>query len=291
MIDVSWRRFFNSFINSYSSNAASNEDGCGESFKLIEKQSAPNILFNEEPKLQQSEISKLSLSPHAYSSWDIKPNDSFLQIEKMISDLCVNTIDITEQISKQSKGDHKNIQSVPLYITEVQINVQTEVVEIVEKVEQNFETPHKLADATNLLAPEANISNIDLITPTKQNITPGIYSTPLQERIHPSVFKTPGLPAPQNRFQTPATKRSFQHVVSPVATYINKSPVAPLVKNVRPKKPLVRSSAIPKPIKSALKANSNNKENNNLPCFAYRAAKETKMVGICLIIVSYAIFA
>lgn len=206
----------------------------------------------------------------------------------MVSDLCVNTNDINEQISKQSNDDQKNVQSVPLHITEVQVNDQTEV-EIVEKVEQYFETPHKPADATNLLAPEANISNIDLITPTKQNITPGIYSTPTQEIIHPSVFKTPGIPASQKRFQTP-TKRSFQHVVSPVATYINKGPVVPLVKNVRPKKPLVGSSAIPKPIKSALKANLNNKENNNLPFFAYRAAKETKTVGICLIIVSYTIF-
>ncbi|XP_026318679.1 uncharacterized protein LOC113229339, partial [Hyposmocoma kahamanoa] len=140
------------------------------------------------------------------------------------------------------------------------------------------ESPYKRSDATNLLAPEANAAKTDFLTPTKQKTTSEIYYTPSHEKNHVSLFKTPGIPVSQKKFQTPSTKRSFQHVVSPVATYINKCPVVPLVKDVRPKKPLVATSSIPKPIKSVLKAN--NKENVKLPSFAYKAAKETKMIDI-----------
>lgn len=200
----------------------------------------------------------------------------------MVSDLCVNTNDITEQISNEPNYDPEIIQTIPPYIIEIQDTDQTEVVKVVENLQQSIESPNKPADTKNLLAPEANAAKSDFFTPIKQKTTPEIYSTPSQERIHTPIFKTPGIPVSQKKFQTPSTKRSFQHVVSPVATYINKCPVVPLVKDVTPKKPLITSSAIPKPIKIALKPNLKNKENIKLPSFAYKAAKETKMVGMSL---------
>lgn len=273
-------------FNHFSSTAATGKEDRDE---IIEINSAPNILFNDELP-QPNVVSKLSLSSEVSSSWDLKPNDSFLQIEKMVSDLCVNTNDIIEQFSKKTHNDQEAIQSLPHYEMEIQNIPQTEEVQFVENLTHKIERPHKPVDATNLLSSEANAANTEFITPTKQKTTLKVYTTPLQERFHSPTFKTPVIPVSLKKFQTPSKKRSFQHVVSPVATYINNPPVVLHKKNVNPKKSLIGYSGIPKPINSALKHNLNNKENHKVPSFAYRAPKESKMVGINLNNLSYTIF-
>lgn len=198
----------------------------------------------------------------------------------MASDLIKKFDDIMKKVKKvckKSNGDQKAMQSMPPHVTEIQINVQTEEVQMVEKMKQNFEIPYKPADATNLFS-QVNAFKINLITPPKQKTT-RIYSIPSQESNRPSTIKTPEIPVSQKKNFT-STETSLQRVVSPVATYIEKRKVVPLIKNVRSKKALVARSAIPLPIKSTLKANLYNKENIKLPYFAYKAAKATITVGI-----------
>ncbi|XP_045447999.1 uncharacterized protein LOC123656346 [Melitaea cinxia] len=110
-------------------------------------------------------------------------------------------------------------------------------------------------------------------------------STPLTEiKQTKDVFKTPKNPIPKKN-QTPSSKKTpgktnaFQHITSPVASYIKKCPQVPLLRDVHPTKPLPGTSSIPKFIK---KANGDKgKENTTLlPSIAYRSAKKTKMITI-----------
>lgn len=263
-----------------SSTAATGKDDCDENLNLIEVHSAPNLLINEE--LHQSNVvSKLSSSPQMRSRWDLESNDSFLQIEKMVSDLCENTNDIVEQISKKRHDDQEAIQSIPSYAMDIRNNHQTEGVQHVENLAQKIERPHKPADAANVLASAANVANTELFTvSTKQKTTHEIFTISSQERFLTPISKTPGIPVSQKKFQKHSKKSSFGHIISPVSAYIHNSPVVPLVTNVYPKKPLIAFSDIPEPIKSVMKPNFNNKENfRELPFVAYKAAKETLMVS------------
>lgn len=109
-------------------------------------------------------------------------------------------------------------------------------------------------------------------------------STPLTEiKQTNNVLMTPKNPILKKN-QTPSSKKTprktnaFQHIVSPVASYIKKCPQVPLFRDVYPTKPLPGTSSIPKFIKKS----NDYKEKGNvlLPSIAYKNAKKTKMITI-----------
>lgn len=109
-------------------------------------------------------------------------------------------------------------------------------------------------------------------------------STPSTEIKQSKEVMTPKNPIPKKNNtpslkKTPGKTNAFQHITSPVASYIKNSPQVPLLRDVRPKKPLSGTSSIPKFIKNT--NNEKGKENVLLPAIAYKNAKETKMVNMC----------
>lgn len=113
----------------------------------------------------------------------------------------------------------------------------------------------------------------EIATPSSSSIT---SKTP--------VFKTPAsrtMKKPYTPRLTPGRSNAYQHISSPIASYIKNCPQVPLVKDVHPKKPLPGGSSIPKFIghpSQVVKMNKN-KENMNLPSVAYKSAKKTKVVS------------
>lgn len=292
------------------------EDDNNKSLKIIETHSTPDIvsLTKYSPVEASKSASSPSSSPDAVPhSWNIKPNDSFLKMEQMVSNLCDsqrnndenaldNTLDVIEYILHN--GPSQNIPTHSIRGDKTVLNEQDlEIINPIPRIEINDFCQHELQSKKTLEAQP--------ITPVKKNLNfeftisdtpnspspyytpakvgsepeerqPDIYATPSTElRNKTPLFKTPGNPVSHKKRSCTPLKKSFQHIVSPVASYIKQSPVVPLYTDIRPKKPLPGPSSIPKPIKNAKNAtrmNPNNKENVKLPSIAYKTAKETKVV-------------
>lgn len=119
------------------------------------------------------------------------------------------------------------------------------------------------------------------------------FMTPLATNTKP-VFKTPAQPLSLKKPSTTSLKKTpsykwnaYEHISSPVASYIKNCPIVPLVKDVHPKKPLPGPSSIPK-FKNNVAVKASNKENINLPSVAYKSAKKTKVV--CIMFVRIGLF-
>lgn len=198
----------------------------------------------------------------------------FQQIEKLVHDLSVtpdkiidknneeldNTLDVVEYILNSEHNDSDKKHAETKSNTEGLSQLQSEhaVKTSMLKLQPVLKTPIKTE------------RSVYTLKSSERKLRPPSTNT--------SMFKTPGNSVSQKRMLTPL-KKQFEHVASPVASYINDSPVVPLLKNVRPKKPLHGTSFIPQPIKNPSKLNACNKENQNLPSTAYRCAKETKVVS------------
>ncbi|CAB3239904.1 unnamed protein product [Arctia plantaginis] len=111
------------------------------------------------------------------------------------------------------------------------------------------------------------------------------FMTPVGTKTKP-VFKTPAQPLSLKKpsvtslKKTPSYKsNAYEHISSPVASYIKNCPIVPLVKDVHPKKPLPGPSSIPK-FKNHVAVKASNKENINLPSVAYKSAKKTKVIDL-----------
>ncbi|XP_050348103.1 uncharacterized protein LOC126771953 [Nymphalis io] len=120
-----------------------------------------------------------------------------------------------------------------------------------------------------------------------QGVKTESISTPFVEtKCSKEIFKTPKNPLSSKKYQLSSTKKTpgkinpYQHITSPVASYIKNGPQVPLLRDVHPKRPLPGCSSIPKLVKNTSDSKLGNKENVLLPSLAYRSAKKTKMITI-----------
>ncbi|RVE39882.1 hypothetical protein evm_015468 [Chilo suppressalis] len=254
-----------------------------EDIRIIETHSEPDLNRKDHNNLAKKAISNTSLSPDTqpYANWNIKPaDDSFLKVEKMVTNLCVpdeservtqlnNTLDIIDYIL--SKGPQPSEKKKDLY--EV-VKKETAVTK-----EENLNSLAKEDQKPNLKSSAYCTPVSDIKKPMDSCVTP---FTDLKQKV---LFKTPKNPLSQKKpsatslKKTPSRSNVYQHIASPVASYIKKCPVTPLVKDVRPMKPLPGMSSIPKFVKIPPPSKSSSKENINLPPVAYKSAKTTRVVS------------
>lgn len=257
-------------------------DDLNESLKLLQAHSQPNLLNHKDT----SNCNELD-----GSGWDVKAvDDSFIKMEDMVAKLCVspkksgnagelnNTLEVIEYIlnnppsSTKDKTDKAELN-----------NKYTSTENEVNKSPTKNQKEDKCKEASKPPEPPQN-------TPVKTNHqihkhTEG-FSTPRDMKQKP-IFKTPAQPTSLKKpsatslKKTPSRSNAYQHISSPVASYIKNCPIVPLVKDVHPKKPLPGTSSIPKIVKNTLPvAKPSNKENVNLPSVAYKSAKKTRVIDM-----------
>lgn len=268
------------------------------SIKIIEARSQPNL----------RSMPVDSPSPPASARDNRKSDESFIQMENLVSKLCLspekaaelnNTLDIVDFIlnngPKQTlkEPDIKNVKTE----NEVKIGTTYKVAEKDIKIEktspENQISPKKELLLAEILTPNPKIKAVVKTSPK--------YYTPIKSpKKQADVFVTPSSKMMEARtptFKTPANPRSlkkpsavslwttpnkspmYKNIKSPIATYIKGSVEVPLVTNVCPKKPLPGGSLIPKLVKKE-PVTKQNKENINLPTSAYKSAKTTRVVRI-----------
>lgn len=278
------------FLNSriHAASAINSPQGSGdhnESLKILQAHSQPNLI----PK---TENSTYGLSELNHSEWDFKAtDDSFIKMENMVAKLCVssrnndkteelnNTLEVIEYIlnnpPSSTKENTENVEGTRLKAE--QFSPQK-----IEREEIKFEaynSPEPPQNTPVKIAHQLHKNTEDHITPRDIKFKP-MFKTPAQ----PASIKKPSSTSLK---KTPSRSNAYQHISSPVASYIKNCPIAPLVKDVHPKKPLPGSSSIPKFVKNLPSAKPNNKENVNLPSVAYKSAKKTRVVSyhfhICLL--------
>lgn len=244
----------------------------------------------------------------ATSNCDItSDNQSFLEMEKMVSELLLvdkkgneeldNTLDVVEYILNNAPStehchkvtretERNDYDANDLQGTETSSKRSLSSIKMLEmvKVKCSSNIDHTTPTKEELFlkncksVPNDNRSSSKKINRTKQNVHQS--SPSVNDKQSVSVFKTPKSTVPLKKYLlTPknVSKLNYQHITSPVATYIKNGPQVPLFKDVKPKKPLLGMSSIPKPLKSS---ENKNKENINLPSVAYKNAKSVKVVNI-----------
>ncbi|CAH2102617.1 unnamed protein product [Euphydryas editha] len=277
-----------------------------ESVSIIETHSEPDI-HSVRDTVASLDYSNTSFASRASLGWDVKStDDSFLKIEKMVTEMCIspketkkeeldNTLEVVEFILNNAPlHDNKNNITDPIVS-------EKETEENISKVndcsKQSTEVTDENVQAANTSVDCKTDIKIEVLheTPSKKpsNLKKHIQNNKIEGKSTPSaeikqtkeIFKTPKNPILFKNNQlssakkTPGKINAFQHITSPVATYIKNCPQVPLLRDVHPKKPLPGTSSIPKIIKNT----SNDKvekENVLLPSIAYRSAKKTKMITI-----------
>lgn len=258
--------------------------------KLIETHSQPNLRCN---KVDSPVFSSQLGSPAP----DRLSDESFIQMENMVSKLCVsqrnsdtlelnNTLEVIDYILNH--GPNNNLHEKPDPVKKQDTNDKASLqvcspIKISPKKNTPVKETVKITEKTDKASPSHN-------TPAKS-----VMKKPLTEFVTPSsssvtsktpIFKTPAYPStlkkPSTPRMTPGRTNAYQHITSPIASYIKNCPQSPLVKDVHPKKPLPGGSHIPKfvrnPSHGKIQLNKN-KENINLPSVAYKNAKKTKVVS------------
>lgn len=279
------------------------------SLRLIETTSEPSLLhINDSTSLMHRSVGSLpdlTLNNSNVESWDTKTSDeSFIKMECMFAKMhdtkapeneCDNTFDEVDRMLKEAQrlqyenenSDIKNanikkddcfmLNSPSLSSSEVLIHSSGLMKNpLKERVNTN--------DIKKQLFPKENkIPKIMIQSPTLTGEQhEDIFCTPLKStenlNTENTVFKTPANQGVKKltKSSVKRTLLKYDYIKSPVASYIRDGPQVPLMKDVRPKRPLPGSSAIPKFVKSPIRSN---KENINLPHLAYRSAKETKVVS------------
>lgn len=264
-------------------NSPMNSGDHNESLQILQAHSQPNLISGKE-------ISHLNSPERNSSVWDMRADDSFIKMENMVAKLCLsprkndkteelnNTLEVIEYILNNppsSLGKDKNnaVKCNKLENTSPKSKINGGSHQI-SPLKQNRVKNH-VHDSPH---PPQN-------TPVKTANKPEGFMTPMDIK-HKPIFKTPGQPLSSKKSsatslkKTPSRSNAYQHISSPVASYIKNCPIAPLVKDVHPKKPLPGPSSIPKFVKNPSSAKPSNKENVILPSVAYKSAKKTKVVRI-----------
>ncbi|CAK1601935.1 unnamed protein product [Parnassius mnemosyne] len=294
-------------------NTKKDESDSDSSLKIIETRSEPDLKPGVSLNISDSN-SSLSSEHKGISSWNINSiNDSFLEMEKMVSELpnnnkeeLDNTLEVVEYILNNAPTVNEEGCKLPNKIEVSKDNYNEKTALQVEAIDtKNSNVPESIKSVLKLEEAKHS-SNTELFTPIKNKdslsdcICPslGTFSTKTIHNSHKidniatpicgdikqkALFKTPkSLISQKKQFLTPnkvpSKLNSYQHISSPVATYIKNSPQVPLLKDVRPKKPLPGISSIPKLLKSTEKAS--NKENISLPSVAYKSAKSMKVIKV-----------
>lgn len=240
--------------------------------------------------------------------------DSFVNLENKVSELCVdprtsdnvelnNTLEIVNYIlnnGPKEKTEHitpikndENDENLPSNIKR-----NTYIDEGKEKSLLTYDTLKETGAIEQAKTPYKDIkmkhqkeqiqvdSTEQYFTPVKSESKTEVFAT-LSSRsvkLKPPVLKTPAPPSNKKPVtsakKTPNRTNAYQHIASPIASYIKNCPQVPLIKNVHPKKPLPGPSSIPKFVKSQpIKLQLQNKENIDLPKVAYKSAKKTVLVS------------
>lgn len=248
--------------------------------------------------------------PEVYANWEVKPvDDSFLKVEQMVSDFCMspkkivkkdelnNTLDIIDYIL--NNGAPNTTETVSHENQRID-ELKTSEIDEISKNELNIpgiepgktKTPSKTCNQLVSEVTESILlpSSPAYFTPAKHEIksekTEKFQTPSTNLKVKTPIFKTPSntlsikKPSATSLKRTPIKSNAYQHIASPVASYIKNCPIAPLVKEVRPTKPLPGTSSIPKFVKTPALNKPSNKENVNLPSVAYKSAKKTQVVII-----------
>ncbi|XP_026758856.2 uncharacterized protein LOC113518232 isoform X2 [Galleria mellonella] len=274
-----------------------------ESLKIIEIHSEPNLTHrNDHSVISASCIkskSQSSLSPDTV--WSNKnEDDTFILAEKLVSNLCLspkndktvqlnNTLEVVDYILKNgpscmSKNNEELLEGNQLkdrlaskitIVTPKKDQIlldSTDKEECVETIVTGSHiTPKKVESKSD------NKTELHITTFSGQKIkTPGIFKTPVSR--NPVSHKKALLSSVK---KIPSRTKSFDHIASPVASYIKNCPVVPILTEVHPTKPLPGPSSIPKLVKGKVPNKPCNKENvnANLPSIAYKNAKQTKVMA------------
>lgn len=268
------------------------------SIQIIETNSEPNMSC-----VRPSLSSPNSVANVTKSDWDIKStDDSFLRLEKMVSDMCVspksvndldNTLDVVEYILNnpvtKENDSHNNAEyflksslfcNEPIIKDEEtknvissheNLNLHKTKMEVTNDESNKFvqESPSNIQEDHNF---SSHIKSENLVLPTPTKETTHVFKTPK------NLLSTKKHTLTSSSKKTPNKVNAYQHITSPVAFYIRNCPQVPLIKDIHLKKPLTNASSIPKMATTPKENKINNKENILLPSVAYKSAKQTKMV-------------
>lgn len=262
----------------------SNLEESDQSLKLIETRSEPDIAPITDSLLEDS--------PVTLQTGKNSADDSFIKMEQMVElsmplnvhgheerdkEQLDNTLEEIEYILNHGhaqKPHNEEIQNPTFQVTVTDVDEKVKL----NAPEKNCGTPPKSAELEcyNPVFPPTPF------TPLKHNMKEheALTTPSVEHKIKTPTFKTPANVATKKFLpgsaikRTPLKTNAYQHISSPIAAYIKNCPQVPLVKDVRPNKPLPGPSSIPKFVKS-----HSHKENVILPPVAYRSAKKTQMVG------------
>uniref|UniRef100_A0A2A4JD45 Uncharacterized protein n=1 Tax=Heliothis virescens TaxID=7102 RepID=A0A2A4JD45_HELVI len=263
-------------------NSPMSSDDHNASLKILQAHSQPNLLSNRQ-------ISNLDISELNNSSWDKKAaDDSFIKMESMVAKLCMSpkNNEKTEELNNTLEVIEYILNNPPAKVEGPIVKTGKDTVKC--EIKPSDLSPERIDK--KCLELDTNISpKPPQNTPIKSAIqtprTNDDHPTP-REMKHKPIFKTPSQPLSLKKpsatslKKTPGRSNAYQHISSPVASYIKNCPIAPLVKDVHPKKPLPGTSSIPKFVKHAPPAKPSNKENVNLPSVAYKSAKKTRVIDV-----------
>ncbi|KAJ8736418.1 hypothetical protein PYW08_007074 [Mythimna loreyi] len=260
-------------------NSPEKSEDHNESLKILQAHSQPNLIT-------KTENCSLDLSELNSSGWDLKAtDDSFVKMENMVAKLCVsprnnektelnNTLEVIEYILNNPPSSTKEKNEK----VDDDLRLKTEFKDLspvkMENEVKKYETYNSPEPPQNTPVKAAQLHKYaeDNTTPRDTKLKP-IFKTPAQ----PLSLKKPSATSLK---KTPSRSNAYQHISSPVASYIKNCPIAPLVKDVHPKKPLPGTSSIPKFVKNLPQAKPSNKENINLPSVAYKSAKKTRVIDV-----------
>lgn len=254
------------------------------SLKIIKTHSQPNLLTEKDKENQNLEDVNMD--------WQIGEDDSFIKMETMVEKLCVsptlanlkkteelnNTLEVIEYILNNPPNNEDKTDNVA--------DGKPENLKPVVKADTGSVKEFNLHNLKKIPSQETRIdgkisSESPKYTPMKIEKKEIGYKTPVDTK---SIFKTPAqsisvIKPSSSLKKTSSKSNAYQHISSPVASYIKNCPIVPLVKDVHPKKPLHSLSHIPK-LKTHGPVFSSNKENVNLPSVAYKSAKNMKVIDL-----------
>ncbi|XP_046964374.1 uncharacterized protein LOC124533217 [Vanessa cardui] len=316
--EVKKRILCNNFRQTFSCSTDNDKFVNDESISVIETHSEPDIYSGRNANVDLDCSSNANTFPRASTDWDVKStDDSFLKLEEIVTEMYTspkpnvnnvldNTLEVVEYILNNAHlNDNENNKakgSISETVKESQSNIP-EIITSSSKGNNDVETKKENESEKNEKEPgnktieSKTITDLQVErlydTPLKscnsqkhvQSVKTEGISTPFVEtKCSKEIFKTPKNPLSSKKYplsstkKTPSKMNAFQHITSPVASYIKNGPQVPLLRDVHPKKPLPKNHKLK--IKTTIDNKLSNKENVSLPSLAYRSAKKTKVITI-----------